>query len=424
MLLINLIILLFTILHLRYRYKKQLNVSNTRGFVLNPLMHYVIFSLLYMLLANILALNGAYGILGFSRFEDTLSLTAPKVTAFYLMGWVFYLASEDKKIKGDLTINRISKDYSKILLVLNVLLVVLMIYILTTNFISIYSLKSDRALAYELYNANVVNKFRYTLLVNYIIAITFFTMLFDRNVLNKYLSVFLIFLVLLMDFSHGGRALSLKIAIATYMVIVIKTNKSYFIFAFLFTIFLIVSALLVRIPQGLNEFLPVVYNATAELVLTRVTTDVVVFYDISRGFHEPILAFAFTIFPNALSEILNIKSVFLGREIMDHLNIDLGLASNLVTESIVYFGDYYILSAVLIGAALYALNAKLFMKNSVLLFILIFYICNIQDMNRTSFYDLGLDGIYIACTYLALLTVLFFNKRIFSKTRETLHITR
>jgi hypothetical protein len=364
---------------------------------------------------NVFALMpDVYGFFDLNKYQGTVSESYLKVSLFYLVLFVFYIVSNDPVIKKNDGLN-VSKDYFYFLLFIGSLLLVYFIVVYIVSYLNVYPLRNvSRVAAFGAHVTLINSPFKYGIFLNIAIFFVFISLILPgRRQLLKYISFGIVFLILIVDYTHGGRAISIKFLILLYLAYVINTGRVGLKYFFFFSVLLATLGLIQR-GGGAVGF-EKIYIFFGEFILTRVTTDVVLSLNLTGALMQPIQCFIFSILPGVVASFFEVQTCFLGGLIKDSTGLTFGLASNIVTESIYFFGNLYLLSAFFIGFYFWVVNKYATRLGFLGFMFLIFLIISTQDLVRTSFYNYGLIFIYLLGSYLLVFSFLFFRKRIFKK---------
>lgn len=423
MLELNIVLFIFTLVYIYRRYKYQNKMYKIVGFFTNPLLYYVFFTLFYLIASNIFLM--------FVGLEFIMSMGVPisnynfytssfYTTSFFIVGLFFYMLSKDINLNYRFVDIRTSKGYTITLRVISLFFLLCLIYILLENFSYIYSLQSYRTLAYQAYIQRIVNPYKYGVIINLATILIVLAILVSKDKLFRGIVLLASLLIILIDFSHGGRAATLKIILAIYISIIIYYRKSYFFLISSVVLLMLFSAILLRFSYDQFNITNFLFAFLSEFVFTRITTDLVLNFSLHGNLLDPFLSSISSLVPGQIASYFGIETKYLGMIIQDKLNLPIGLASNPVSESIYFFGSFYLLEAFLISSFLLLLNSKLFKSSMIPLIILIVYISSIQETIRNSFFDSTFSFFYLFYSYALIFTIMFYKKSIlkFNNTRS------
>jgi hypothetical protein len=409
------VVVVVTIFIIFVRMKKSNNNAYRSGFLLNPLLYLVFFCLFYLIFGSLGILYGSYYFFDLGSYRTDLGTTVEstyKSIIFYLIIISFYIFSKDRKI-GAISINLGFNTYC-LIFSFSILISFYLFYIIAVHFSDIYLLRSGRVGAYYYYVENIWNGLKYSFFLNISTALVFLSFLSRRkSVLLSSLAFLIVFLVLLIDYSHGGRSASIRIIMAGYLAFAINSNR-YFVKEIFLT--MLILGLLGVLQRSVGQVLSLesLHLLLAEFTLTRYVTDIVLYHDLRGEYIMPFLSFFTSFLPGAIRDVLGVSSSSIGGFIQDFTGLSFGLAGNIVAESIFYFGDFYFISAIIISLFYYLLS-RIRISNIFFLLLVMLYIIGTQNMIRTSFYDFGLSIFYLLATQLFVFSFLFSKKKLISK---------
>jgi len=384
--------------------------GNVVGFIFNPLLWLVAFLLCYLLLGNVFVSDIAvYSFFNLEYYSGVVNESIIKSLIFYFVILFFYGLSKDSSLyfKG---VVYLSLSYKNVVLFMGVILSLYFLIIVYVAYLNILPLRGvDRVAAFSAY-IDKVWIYKYGVFLNLAFLYLFFSMLMKNYAVNRYIAVVVVLAILFVDYTHGGRSVTLRIGILLYLMMVLRTGRLYIIHIVTFVSFI---ALLGLFQRGADfEGLSSLYVLFGEFVLTRSTSDIVLSLNLGGDPSQPFICFIFSILPGVVRDYFSVDSCFLGGVIQHETGLSFGLASNLLTESIYYFGDYYFISAFIMGLYFYLLNRYAYRFGFFGLLLLVLVITSIQDVARTSFYDFGLVIIYLLCSYYLMFILLFHKKKL------------
>lgn len=411
MLLIETVMLIFVVIYVSRRMRNAINSDELIGFLLNPMLYFVVFGVFYLLLGNIFIGLGAFETLNTGLPINITDVTYSKVYVdiFFIFIFIFYVFFKDKK---GLRFKYISYN-SVNEIVFNVINCAILIFSLAVLFkyaSTLLSLRSDRALVYEYFANEIYTPYRIGVIVNIYSAILIILSFSDRKISRVIVLLpFLVFVAL--DSLQGGRSIIVRLGLILYIVIAIRNNKVYFWETLLAVIFFGFLPALNRIAEG--DGIYALFITFGEFIFTRATVDYVIYYDLFGSALDAVMKYMSSFLPGVIGGAL-IGDVSSYSDIISNISgLSWGLAGNIVAESVFYFGDFYLFSVPII-----ALTSSLFYKNTVLtrlpfVIVTIIYISNIQNIYRTSFFEFGLIMFYLMFSYLLIFTLVLWNKKIF-----------
>jgi hypothetical protein len=405
------VLLLLTVFAINQKYRLAVKNGSLAGFVLNPLLYLIFFSFFYLIVGNFFVLNeDVYDFFNLSKFKYSIEDSVIKINVFYFILLVFYFFSKDNLIEKNPNF-KISNDYIRFLKYFGVFLIAYLAIVAAIAYVFVFPLKNDREMALEAYSVVIFSPLKYGFVVNLNLAFIFIiSMLSVKDRFLLFLTWISAFLILFIDFTHGGRSMSISVFLVFYIAYVINRKSLFLGYVFFGAFLLILSGAVQRVDSGFA--IESIYIALGEFVLTRSTTDIVLTNLTSGDYFQPLQCITFSILPSFVDEIFNVQKCFLTDIIKDNSGASFGLASNPVTEAIYFFGDFYFISAFLIGFYLYIINKHAFRFGFVGVFIILFTIFGMQNTIRTSFFDSGVSVFYLMATHLLIFSILFYNKKI------------
>ena len=409
----NIILFLLTLLYVSRRYQYVKKHGKLVGFFTNPLLWYIFFMLFYCLSSNIfLMLFGQQLIvhMGAPIADYNFQASSVFTTSFFLINLSFYLLSKDNDLKYSFAEISMSKQYNILLISISFLFLIFLAYIFIGNYWQIYSLRYNRALAYDAYVNRVVIPYKYGISLNISVVFVATAILISKNRLYKAIVFFICMLVFLIDYSHGGRVATLKLVIAIYISLILYHRKSNFILMTIVVTSMLFSAMLTRFVSEDLNLTGFLFAFLSEFIFTRITVDLI----LNSSLHGSVLDLStqvlFSLFPGQANSFFGLEPKYLGSIIQEHFHSPIGLACNPVTEAIYFFGSFYLIGAIIISWFLLILNSKFFKSSMVPLFILILYISSLQDIIRNSFFSSAFYPFYLCYSYGLIFSILFYKK--------------
>lgn len=227
--------------------------ENPTGSILNPLFWLLLYSSFYFLIP-LLYLDYSLEVTQFKCSTHAKSSAALLSIWYVLIFYICYLKSSNITcIFSKNSPSRISYIFS---LACYTLITCLLIFIIIRYVPSIYALKDDRASALTLYESTVNGRFKLRILM-YCHFCTMFILFWNNKKLYYLLPCILYVLI---DFSHGGRTVTLMNLTFCYFIITLKTGKTYVIHIFCCLLLMIISGIVQRSS---------VYNFFVEFISCR-----------------------------------------------------------------------------------------------------------------------------------------------------------
>lgn len=409
MLIMNLLIFVFSFVYILYRSNKAVKSGNIVGFVLNPLLYFVFFGLFYLVLSNILVSLGAFNTLPTGLPENIHIQTNSSMytTLFFIALLLCYFFLKD--IKGLAFISIRYKLTNEVFMnIISLVIFMMMIYILIIHSNVLISLRGDRAVVYSYFANEIYIPYKLGVVVNIYSALLVLLSL-SRNKYSRLIVLLPIVPFLLLEFAQGGRSIIIRLMIVIYLILVIKKNKLYFYHSLVCLV--VLSTLFVLDRLSSSSGITTLFTIFGEFIFTRLTVDYVLFYDFHGDWYVPALQYILSVFPGKLSAYVLDGEVSYRALISDYSGLSWGLAGNIVSESLFYFGDGFIFSII------FLFLTSIVYYNGYTIFIMPFfimnvvYISNIQNIFRTSFFEFGLVMLYLSISYLLVFSFLFLKKR-------------
>lgn len=355
--------------------------KNPAGSIINPLFHLLLFSLLYLLLPlyyidfSLIIQNDIN--ISQTAISSAYNLSLWYVACFYL----FFCLSNDIKcefnMKESLNI-KIYRIAKCLYFAINIILVLLIIRYVP----SIYALKENRSAALLLYETILNGTFKLRIIM-YIHLITIFLIFWKSHKLRYLLPCSL---YLIIDYSHGGRTVSLMILVFSYFIVLIKKKNTYFKYVISVVILMVVLGLLQRSTS--NDLYWNLYMAGAEFSNTYLTTLYLLTntnYSLN-GLEYCIVSISKLVPGGIIDKLLDFGEWY-GNDLSDKIGLGYGLAGNIITEALVYGGKLFsILQPIFIGLILLYINKATWRKTlGGILYTLLICIA-IQNIMRSYFW--------------------------------------
>jgi len=378
------------------RYIKSEKNGSVIGFVLNPLLYFLVLSYLYFLVPAAF-LDIYIEVFGFHFLEGDIYIIRILYVYYNILFLLIFCLSSDNAIKirhSFLSINL--QIFMKIYLFF---LTVLLIYVLFTEFANINMLREDRGAAFSYYTSNVHFKYKISFVnINVIVL----SLLLAINSINKNWFVYLLpyIPIILLDYSHGGRAISFSVAVAFAILLTIKNNRLPIKKMIIFFSLMIFMGYLQR-SGGSIEPLFSILMALGEFFSTGVTPLIVLKHNIAFQFSELLLRIILSLLPGIVKAAFNDVNTSYINTIEEAAGLGYGLAGNLLSEALVYGGMIFaLISPIIICLILYFIN-KTFLKKKLIGFLFIILIlCSSQNIIRFSFYESILPILYTIAVWL------------------------
>lgn len=393
--------LLFIVLRILFRDFRK----NPAGSLINPLFLLLLFSLLYFLVP-LLYLDL---ILETTQFPDS---SVNKISLYLFSIWyiLIFLFFYKKSNPIECNFSDISPSYTVyrsscyIYYIINIILILIVILYVP----SIYSLKEDRGAALNLYEGMVNSRFKLRILM-YCHFCSIFIIFWKKKTLKVLLPCLLYFII---DYSHGGRTVSLMTLLFCYYIYILKTQKTHIVFFLIIILLLLIAGIIQR--SSSDELLWNLYMGGAEFSNTYLTTVYLVDHPDYRldGLSYFIVSLS-KIFPGGMVDKMLGFGEWYGNELSNDIGLGYGLAGNLITEGLVYGGMLFaIINPILIGLVCFFINKMRHRKE--LFFILFSLILSVsmQNIVRSYFWGFILYPIQILCFYLIFFYQDYF-KRVF-----------
>ncbi|EKO3674150.1 hypothetical protein M3923_002840 [Vibrio metschnikovii] len=413
MLVVNLLIFLLTMIYLLYRSNKAVKSGDMVGFLLNPLLYFVFFGLLYLIFSNILVSLGAFNILPTGLPENINLKTHSSIytTLFFVSLLFCYIFSKD--IKG-LQFSLLKyKPYNEFFLnFIVVMIFLLMTYILISHYKVLLSLRGDRASVYGYFANDIYKPYKLGVVVNVYSAVLIFLSL-SKNKMSRFIVLLPFLIFALLDFLQGGRSIIIRLIVILYIIFAIKKNKLYIYQSFV--CFVVLSIVFVWERLSSSSGLAALFTVFGEFIFTRLTVDYVLYYNLHGDWYTALLKYVLSVFPGKLNGYFLEDEIGYAELISNYSGLSWGLAGNIVSEALFYFGNGFIFSIVFVMLTCLVHYNRYTIMTMPFFIINIIYISNIQNIFRASVFEFGLVMLYLSISYLFLFSFLFFRKRSLSK---------
>nr|AFH02791.1 O-antigen polymerase [Providencia stuartii] len=333
------------------------------------------------------------------------------------MIFIFYFFIKDAKIKI-LPVKIKNTIYIYYLSIITLLIAAYIAVILLMYWQELFNLRDNRSIAYNYYVEFVDKPYKIDLILYLSIACCFFINILNAPKWLQAISFIPLILILGLEYSHGGRTISLKIILLLFFIFLFKknlSNKKINIYKWAtFFLLLLLFGFLQR-KSNSNDILNTTDIAIlfGEFINTRLTMNLIYPYMGEGSIIEQLIFSFLGLFPSAIRDnLLDYKSTF---DIIKNINnFDYGFASNITSDAMFFYGDFYILNILLICFMLQISHKLLLTGNLVKLFYLIIIIIKIQGFFRSSFLDYFFVYIYITSVYLIFIWFPFYKKKIFT----------
>lgn len=325
-------------------------VKNPAGSLLNPLFYLLLFSSLYLLLP-LLYIDFILEVADWDVSKETISKCYFWSLWYVGIFFVAYVSSRDGEYY--FSSNKPSVSVVNMSKIVYVILTLLIIYIVCAYAPTIYSLRSDRGLALQIYESSVNGKFKLRILTY--CHLMSMLVLFWRY--RSYLYLLPIIGYLLIDYSHGGRTVSLMVILFAYIIMVLNTRKTYINLALCAVVAFIISGVLQR--SASSNFIWTLYMSAAEFSNTYLTSIFLLGHpDFSYDGLAYMAVSLSKVLPGGFVDRLLEFGEWYGNFLSNDIGHAYGLAGNLLTEALVYGGKFFaLINPLLIASICYILNA-------------------------------------------------------------------
>ncbi|MEL4300476.1 hypothetical protein ACE02Z_02535 [Shewanella xiamenensis] len=411
MILFELFLLLFVIFYLVRRLNRAAATGDLVGFLLNPMLYFLVFAVLYLLVANIFVEFGAYQILltGLPGNVDEITDSNLYVLIYFVGVFFCYILTAD--LKGVKFKPLIYNGFNESCFLLLSLIIFLFSFYLCIKYGgTLLSLRADRSIVYEYFATQVYLPYRVGVIVNVYSALLVI-LIFSRRKLSRAIVLLPFICFVALDFMQGGRSIIIRLFIIVYLCFAILNNKTYLKSSIIAVFSLGVLPVLSRFTDG--DGFHSLFIVFGEFIYTRVTVDYVIYHGFNGDSVYLFLKYFFSLLPGVIGNSFVGEEVNYREMVADASGLSFGLAGNIVAESFFYLGNFFIVTLIFIF-----FTAKVFyLKSTVgrLPFVigLIIFISNVQNIFRTSFFEFGLVIFYLMISYLCIFTVLLWKKRIY-----------
>lgn len=413
MILFELFLFVFVIFYIVRRLYSAVAAGDLIGFLLNPMLYFLVFAVLYLLISNILVGFGAYQVLitGLPSNVDELTGSNFYVLIYFVALLFCYMLTVDLKgVKfSPLKYNVFNESF---FLLLSLIIFLFSFYVCVKHGSTLLALRADRAFVYEYFANQVYVPYRIGVIVNVYSALLI-VLIFSRRKFSRVIVLLPFLCFFALDFMQGGRSIIIRLFIIIYLCFAILNNKTYLKSSLVSIIALGALPVLNRFAEG--DGIHSLFIAFGEFIYTRVTVDYVIYHGFNGDSLYLYLKYILTLLPGVIGNSLIGEEINYREMVADSSGLSFGLAGNIVAESIFYFGDYYIITLVFIF-----ITAKFFYLKSTICRLpfvigLIIFISNVQNIFRTSFFEFGLVIFYLMISYLFIFTMLLWRKKIYHR---------
>ncbi|XWN52168.1 oligosaccharide repeat unit polymerase [Anoxybacillus flavithermus] len=382
--------------------------NNRRGSILNLTLYPLIFAYLYLLFPSSF-IEYSISAFGFRISEKSIIISNLLCIWYVIVFLFFYIISKDR------TVVLIESKPEKITYIIGVFLSIIvsivLIYILIYEAPQIIAVRDNRIEAFHIYVNEVFFKYKIGMLFN--ITVGSFLVFFWRKKIN-FVHFIPLILFILLDQTHGGRALTFFIIIILYVNYVVAKNKMYFKFILIGVSLLFLSGFLQRAVEG-QTLESALFFLSGEFTNTRITTSYIIEYLSGNGnFFEYMLRSFMSLFPQQLSASILDPEPWYGSLVSQHMDYyGMGFAGNIVSEALYYGGIFFaIVSPVIIGLFYFLLERLAIYKKFPGYVFTMLLIAKTQDIFRTGFYETVPQYIYLMFSYLIFITLFEFKKKV------------
>ncbi|MCU0537962.1 MAG: hypothetical protein MUD14_29095 [Hydrococcus sp. Prado102] len=382
---------------------------------LNPCFYLLIVSYLYLTISSILInpfielIEISFPLMTFR--SDSIQATNILCNWYTFVFFIFYIFSTERKI--------VLVPYTPKKITYQIAL--LFTFIVSTSLFLILLLQgplllatSGRAESIEIFAQEFLEKYRLIPQVNVLLGSL--AVIVWRNKNFKWYLVLITPIIL--ELLSRGRTMSFSIIVFAYLNYLTITKKlALVIIIGLLT--LLISTVLLRSTHGHASLTSVVFINLSELLYTRVTT--IITYDnfMNHGdLNNYLLSSFFKWMPNLIfslffergeSYVLTLRNFY-----EEKYNISIGLAGNIVSESLFYGGvTFALITPLIIGGIFYLINKLKIYKTFPGFIYFCLLMATLRIYIRQSFYDNFLLLTWLMFSYLIWITVLERKKQIF-----------
>lgn len=402
-------IAILTIIYLLLRYKRNCKIGNEIGFFLNPQLHLCVMSFFYLVVSSLILTVVEPKVFGVNVSNVDFYKTQVICFTSHLAILFFYVICNDKKIHLTCPV-RVSKEYSIILSTYIAFFSLYLSFVLMFNASELISLRSNRGEAYNFYVEYVDKKYKIDFVLYFSSACFFAANLMGFSNKIRLFSLLPLLLLLFLDFTHGGRTISIKILLLFFLVYVLKYRKVNLALWFFLFLSLLLLGLLQRSTSTGGFNIIQLAIMLGEFVNTRLTVDYVYPYSGLGNISEQIMYSFSGLLPSLVrNNYIAYSSTF---DLIVSVNdLEYGLASSIVSDSVYFYGDFYVLPLFIVSLTL-SISYRFFLNEKPLsLLLLIVIIINIQSFFRSSFFDYFFVYFYTVLIYLFPVWGLFVKKR-------------
>lgn len=307
-------------------------LRNTAGTLINPLFWLLLYSIFYLLLP-LLYVDFAIEATGLSFEAQSIHKAYIWSIWYVLIFYLFYLKSspivcEFSDLSPSVTAYKCSLVVYWVILLLLILIILLYVP-------SIYAVREDRGAALNLYEVTINSRFKLRILI-YCHYITMFILFWKDTKLRWLLPCILYILI---DYSHGGRTVSLMTLTFCYFLVVLKYKRIFLLLILVCVMSLIFLGVLQRSTS--TDFIWQLYMAGAEFSNTYLTTIYLSENDILFDGWSYFVVSLSKIFPGGVVDKLLGFGEWYGNDLSECIGLGYGLAGNIITEALIYGGPFF-----------------------------------------------------------------------------------
>ena len=353
---------------------------NPSGSLLNPLFYMVILSLFYFIIPLIF-LPFSLKVMDMEVSQRTIFKSCFLSFYYTSIFFLFYILSKDRNVRFSCV--QFNNKSIKIAKIINICICILLIYIIIFRVPHILALRSSRGVAFGMYNNLIEGPFKFRLVLLFHLGIISF--LFIKFKRYKYFLPLICYLII--DFSHGGRILSVIVLLFFYIHFVIDRGKSYIKYSFIAIISLIILGVLQR-DSSEFQLMWKIYSSVTEFCNTYLTTVYLIEHpEYSQDISSYTVLWISRCVPGGMVGKMMGIDTWYGELLSQEIGQGYGLAGNIISESLVYGGFYLaLINPILIGFICYVIN-NLKGKDTLAGFWFVMYLCiPIQENFRQYFW--------------------------------------
>ena len=371
-------------------------IKNPAGSLINPLFTLLLFSVFYFILPLIYA---DYAL-------EVSNIHASKEGVYSAYGWslwytfIFYIFyTKSPKHICELSDQKPSKLSYKCAFTIYWIITFILLFIIVKYTPAVYAARDNRAVALSLYEGTINAPFKLRIL-QYCHYVTIFILYLKKRNLTWLLPCICYFII---DYSHGGRTVSLMTLMFCYFIVILHTHKTYIMQVLIIVFVMIMVGTIQRSTSA--DFLWNLYTTGSEFSNTYLTTIYLTDHPnyLLDGWSYILVSLSKILPGGFVDKLLNFGEWY-GNELSKSIGMGYGLAGNLITEALVYGGNLFsFFSPIFIGYICFIINNVKGRKKLFFFLYALLLSISMQNIVRSYFWGFILYPIQILCFYLIFL---------------------